>query len=240
MAVAGRCLTSVVRPVRLSVSQSTNRGTMANETAAATDAQPGRPDPRTALLDAAERLLVQAGYSAVTTRSLGEEAGVNHGLIHYYFGSMEELLLQAFERFTDRLVERQRELYAQTGPFVDKWRTAMAYMDEDWDAGYPRINAELRGMARNHPGLQERLRAVHDQWWQVLADALEPALRGSQLERAGLTVDAAVAFVFAYTIGTEEQRLVGFTRGQDELRLVLDGVVASLEDETGQRDGDSR
>jgi AcrR family transcriptional regulator len=210
------------------------------ELAADPDGQDGRPHPRTALLDAAERLLVQAGYSAITTRRLGEEAGVNHGLIHYYFGSMEELLLQAFERFTDRLVKRQRELYAESGPFVDKWRTAMAYMDEDREAGYPRINAELRGMARNHPGLQERLRGVYEQWWEVLADALEPALRGSQLERAGLTVEAAVAFVFAYTLGTEEQRLVGFARGQDELRLVLDRVVASLENGAGQRDGEGR
>lgn len=209
---------------------------MTSETTAVSDRQPDRTDPRTALLDAAERLLTQVGCSAVTTRRLGEEAGVNHGLVHYYFGSMEELLLQAFERFTDRLVARQRELYAGTGPFVEKWRTAMDYTDEDRAAGYPRIGAELRGMARDHPGLQERLRSVYAQWWEVLAEALEPALRGSPLERAGLTVDAAVAFVFAYTIGTEEQRLVGFARGQDDLRMVLDRVVASLEDGDDRRE----
>ena len=65
-----------------------------------------------ALLDAAERLLVDVGYAAVTTRRLAEEAGVNHGLVHYYFGSMEKLLVRVLERFTERLIARQRELYA--------------------------------------------------------------------------------------------------------------------------------
>src|SRR5207249_4194403 len=65
-----------------------------------------------ALLDAAERLLVEVGYDGVSTRRLAEEAGVNHGLVHYYFGSIENMLVRMLERFTERLVARQRELYA--------------------------------------------------------------------------------------------------------------------------------
>ena len=63
-----------------------------------------------ALLDAAERLLVEIGFSGITTRRLAEEAGLNHGLVHYYFGSIEILLVRALERFTERLIDRQREL----------------------------------------------------------------------------------------------------------------------------------
>jgi AcrR family transcriptional regulator len=59
-----------------------------------------------ALLDAAERLLVEVGYAGITTRGLAEEAGVNHGLVHYYFGSMENLLVRVLERFTERLTAR--------------------------------------------------------------------------------------------------------------------------------------
>ena len=43
---------------------------------------------------------------------MAEEAGANHGLVHYYFGSVEQLLVRVLERFTERLIERQRELYA--------------------------------------------------------------------------------------------------------------------------------
>src|SRR5262249_55437098 len=75
-------------------------------------------------LDAAERLLVEIGYAKISTRRLGEEAGANHGLIHYYFGSMEQLFMRVLERYTDRLIERQRAMYAAPIPFIEKWRTA--------------------------------------------------------------------------------------------------------------------
>ena len=76
------------------------------------EAATSRRDTATsALLDAAERLLIETGYAGLTTRGVAAEAGVNHGLVHYYFGSMEELLLQVLERFTERLVERQTAMY---------------------------------------------------------------------------------------------------------------------------------
>src|SRR5215470_15892893 len=84
-----------------------------------------------AFLDAAERLLVEVGYANITTRRLAEEANANHGLVHYYFGSMEQLFVRVLERFTDRLIERQRAMYAAHVPFIEKWRAAMAYLDED-------------------------------------------------------------------------------------------------------------
>ena len=96
-----------------------------SEPAAKTTARSAAED---ALLDAAERLLVDIGYARITTRRLAEEAGVNHGLVHYYFGSNESLLVRALERFTEGLIDRQRELYAADMPFVEKWRTAMRYL----------------------------------------------------------------------------------------------------------------
>jgi AcrR family transcriptional regulator len=75
-------------------------------------ASEGRREAVEALLDAAERLLVEQGYGAITTRKLAEQAGINPGLVHYYFGSMEEVMVQVLERFTARLTERQRAMYA--------------------------------------------------------------------------------------------------------------------------------
>src|ERR1044072_3807415 len=91
-----------------------------------------------ALLDAAEQLLVDVGYARITTRRVAEEAGVNHGLVHYYFGSNENLMVQALERFTERLIARQRELYAADMPFVEKWRTAMRYLVSE-DVTYEKV-----------------------------------------------------------------------------------------------------
>src|SRR5437016_9449139 len=84
-----------------------------------------------AFLDAAERLLVSHGAAGVSTRQLAREAGQNHGLVHYYFGSIDELLLRTLERFTRRVLDRQRALYATDAPPTQRWRTAMGYIEED-------------------------------------------------------------------------------------------------------------
>ena len=133
---------------------------------------PARATAEDALLDAAERLLVEIGHAGITTRRLAEEAGVNHGLVHYYFGSNENLLARALERFTERMIERQRALYAADEPFVEKWRTAMRYLVSE-DQTYQKVWLELQALAWNNPELQSRLADVNAEWRGVLSDAFE-------------------------------------------------------------------
>jgi AcrR family transcriptional regulator len=177
-----------------------------------------------ALLDGAERLLVEVGAAGITTRRVAEEAGVNHGLVHYYFGSVEQLLVRVLERFTGRLIERQREMYAADAPFVEKWRTAMAYLDED--RPYQKVWLELQALAWNRPELQERLAHVHAEWRAVLNDALAPVRRELGLD---LSVEALVALVYTFNEGIMLERLSGIETGHREL---LDWIDAWLERRT--------
>src|SRR5215217_6391813 len=153
-----------------------------------------RETATTSLLDAAERLLIASGYAGLTTRRVAAEAGVNHGLVHYYFGSMEELLLQVLERFTDRLIARQADMYAADVPFLEKWRTAMRWLEEDVQAGYPKVWWELQAMAWNYPEMGERLVRVDEVWRELLrthlARALDEQEINSPLEATGALVIA--------------------------------------------------
>ena len=125
-----------------------------------------------ALLDAAERLLVDVGAAGLSTRRIAEEAGANHGLVHYYFGSNENLLVRALERFTEGLIDRQRELYAADLPFVEKWRTAMRYLVSE-DFTYEKIWLELQALGWNHPDLREQLlKAGHTFYTKADTEAL--------------------------------------------------------------------
>lgn len=56
------------------------------------------PSTRTALLDAAERLFSERGYTAVGIREIAETAGVNLAAINYHFGSKGELYLETVRR----------------------------------------------------------------------------------------------------------------------------------------------
>jgi AcrR family transcriptional regulator len=166
-----------------------------------------------ALLDAAERLLAGAGYAAVTTRRLAEEAGVNHGLVHYYFGSNENLLVHALERFTGRLIARQRELYAADVPFADKWRTAMHYLVSE-DVSYQKIWLELQALAWNNADIAERLARVNAEWRAVLTEAFDQPHRELGI---AMPLEALVSLVMTFNLGIIVERLSGIETGHREL-----------------------
>jgi AcrR family transcriptional regulator len=179
-------------------------------------AQPtvARATAEEALLNAAERLLVEVGYAGITTRRLAAEAGVNHGLVHYYFGSVENVLVRTLERFTERLTERQRAMYSDPGtPFVEKWRTAMRYLTGE-DTEYEKVWLELQALGWNRPELRERLAHVNGEWRAVLTEAFaEPR------EQYGIDMplDALVSLVITFNEGIMIERLTGVSTGHREL-----------------------
>src|SRR3954452_2062003 len=173
-----------------------------------------------ALLDAAERLLIETGYAGLTTRKVAAEAGVNHGLVHYYFGSMEELLLQVLERFTDRLIERQAAMYEADAPFLEKWRTAMRWLEEDVRDGYPKVWWELQAMAWNQREMHARLVHVDEVWRVLLRTHFASALDEYGID---FPLEATVALVIAFNKGVQIEQLSGIDSGHRELLGWIDG-----------------
>jgi AcrR family transcriptional regulator len=185
-------------------------------------ARPGH-ETEQALLDAAERLLVENGAAGITTRRVAEEAGVNHGLVHYYFGSVEQLLVRVLERFTERLIERQRDLYAADLPFVEKWRTAMRYLVSE-DAAYEKLWLELQALAWNRPELQVRVAHVNDEWRSVLTEAFDEPRRALGIE---MPLQALVSLVMTFNLGIMVERLGGIDTGHAELLDWIDRWLSS-------------
>jgi AcrR family transcriptional regulator len=62
----------------------------------------GRAATVAALVEAARKLFVARGPSAVSLRDVAREAGVNHALIHHYIGSRDDLLRLVFAESTAR------------------------------------------------------------------------------------------------------------------------------------------
>jgi AcrR family transcriptional regulator len=188
-----------------------------------TQKTPARSAAEAALLDAAERLLVDVGHAGITTRRLAEEAGVNHGLVHYYFGSNENLLVRALERFTERLISRQRDLYASDLPFVEKWRTAMRYLVSE-DVTYEKVWLELQALAWNDEGLRARLAHVNAEWRRVLTEAFAEPHRELGIE---MPLEALVSLVMTFNLGVIVERLGGIDTGHAELLDWIDRWLSS-------------
>ena len=70
-------------------------------------------DTKQKILDTAERLFADHGYSATSLRHIIAEAGVNLAAIHYHFGSKQDLLDQLILRKAGPMNERRLKLLDQ-------------------------------------------------------------------------------------------------------------------------------
>jgi AcrR family transcriptional regulator len=84
----------------------------------------GAPDAknRGVLLDAAEQLMLEDGYAAVTSRRLAEKAALKPQLVHYYFRTMDDLFLAAFRRRAEQGLEAQVRALRSPQPLWALWR----------------------------------------------------------------------------------------------------------------------
>jgi AcrR family transcriptional regulator len=76
---------------------------------------------RTALLDAAAAVMLEEGYAAVTSRRLAQRAGVNNGLVSYYFGTMDALFIELFRRGAEQSLARLRQALQSRQPLWELW-----------------------------------------------------------------------------------------------------------------------
>jgi AcrR family transcriptional regulator len=216
-----------MRPNRAPDSSTMTRNRFATE---------ARRETEDKFLDAAEQMLIDVGYAGLSARRLAEEAGANHGLIHYYFGSMEELCFRVLERFTSRLIARQREMYATDAPYIEKWREAMRYLDDD--RPYQKIWFELQAMSWNRPEFRARLANVHAAWCDAMRSAVHQALERYRLRDGEFDTDEWVTLIVALNEGIILERLAGIELGHEELLDSIERWLGGMEEQAREREGE--
>jgi TetR/AcrR family transcriptional regulator len=194
------------------------------------DVSDARQQATTTLLDAAERLLFEVGYAGVTTRRVAEEAGVKHGLVHYYFGSMEELLTQTLERLANRLARALEEHYANPDlPFAEKWRIVSQNWIEQPVSRFPKILLELTAMSWNHPELRQRISAVYARYRAIFERYFAEAMREYGLDESQFPLKVVAAAAGTFQLGIIVEGLSQFHEGHQELVTWVQSWLDSLE-----------
>ena len=98
------------------------------------------------------------GVVGITTRKVAERAGVNQALVHYHFGTIEELLVAALERVSVQVKERSQEIYRDTTrSFMDGWFEEMeAMITTDFERGWGKVWLENLTLAANRPKIRKQ------------------------------------------------------------------------------------
>src|ERR1700720_4013651 len=112
----------------------------------------GAPDAknRGVLLDAAEQLLLEEGYGAVTSRRVAERAGLKPQLVHYYFRGMEDLFLEVFRRRAEEGLAVLTTALQSPQPLWALWRFSTK-------PEATRLTMEFMGLANHRKALRAEI-----------------------------------------------------------------------------------
>ncbi|RNL85287.1 TetR/AcrR family transcriptional regulator [Halostreptopolyspora alba] len=185
---------------------------------AITSAERGR-EVRQRLVRAATELIVERGWTGVSTRLVAERAGVTAGLVHYHFASLRSLL-------TDAALTAIREAIASVEPLLERARTPEEVLDRLLAslAGYTGGDATSVLFTETYLAATRDIevrRAVAD----VLADFRRPLAR--RLDEHGVaTPDATAAVVAAAVDGVMLHRALDPSVTAESVAPVLRRILA--------------
>jgi AcrR family transcriptional regulator len=185
-------------------------------------------DTRALILDAARDALARDGYTKTTTRAIAERAGVQLSLVHYHFRTKQQLLAAVLARENERLLERQRALYAAPEPLAAKWTTACAYLREDLRTGYVRILWELWAVGLADEELAARWREALAGWRDLLTEVAE---RWEEDHGIDLPISprALATLVGNAFLGAEAEILAGVSENDAPHLEALESVAQLIE-----------
>ena len=133
------------------------------------------PTTRMAILDAAEKLMVEQGYAAVTSRRVAAGAGVNSALVYYYYETMDGLFVALFRRGADRSFERLEDVLSSPQPL---WR----FWDLIHDRSISARTMEFIALANHRPVIQREIAEYSRKFRARELELLSTVLRGYDLD----------------------------------------------------------
>jgi AcrR family transcriptional regulator len=172
-------------------------------------------DARAQLFDAAERVLLRAGPSALTSRAVTAEAGVAKGVLHRHFADFDEFLAEFVLDRIGRMDSRAAALLdtAGTGTVIGNLADALtavftsaavamvslvsfrddlrARLRDAWPAGVPVLTEAVDLVGSYLAAEQELGRVAADAEIDWLAPALIGATHLQFFDRTGSQPDAA-------------------------------------------------
>lgn len=176
---------------------------------------------RTLLAEAATAILAEEGVSGVTARSVAQKVGLSHQIVHYYFKSMDDLLIAVVEQGTARAVAELKAALEADDPLkvVIELNSTLASVA---------LSTEFFLYAGSRPALREAVGGGLDRFRAAQVEVV-----AAHLERAGLAsrMPAVVATVILTNVlrALALEQPIGVTQGHAETLNWLRTLLAAPE-----------
>jgi AcrR family transcriptional regulator len=184
----------------------------------------GAPDAknRSVLLDAAEQLMLEEGYAAVTSRRVAQKAALKPQLVHYYFRTMDELFLAAFRRRGEDGLRLQAQALQSPQPLWALWRFST-------DPAATALTMEYVALANHRKALKAEIGYYAERFREEQTTAVSAVL-----ERYGMAAADVPPLVWSVLITSVSRVLVmeqalGMSLGHAETVAFVERYLHQLE-----------
>jgi AcrR family transcriptional regulator len=166
------------------------------------------------LIDAAEALLREEGFVAVSARRVAERAGLKPQLVHYYFETMDDLMLEVVRRVNERRRARQAEAEASARPLHAMWE-AMS------DPSTAALSAEVNALAIHREAIRDEVIRAAEDFRRLQASTVERVFG-----RYGVNIEdnppMGIMFLMsAISRAVATEIVVGVTGGVSEAQAIV-------------------
>lgn len=177
---------------------------------------------RSRLVDAAEQLLLEESYAAVTSRRVGAEAGLKPQLVHYYFRSMDDLFVEVFRRRAEKNLAR-----------FERAITSGVSLRTVWE-----LNADPRGaafiiefvaLAKHRSAVRAEIARYAERFRAAQLRAVTAALAADGVTSDELPPVVALLVMTGLSQVLALERELGVTAGHDEAMAFVDRLIDQLE-----------
>ncbi len=187
-------------------------------------------DARTALLEAVETLMLSHGYAAVTSRGVAAEAGVNPGLVYYYFGPMDNLFVEVFRRSAARMLDRQAQALAAEQPLWAIW-------DLIRDQTNTGLNLEFLALGNHRKAVRAEMKKFSVRFRRLQFHALSTILTSYGVDTKEWPAEAVMLLLDGAARFMGEERAYGLTAGHAQAIGVVERLITQLEGPRARRRG---
>ncbi|CAN7269409.1 TetR/AcrR family transcriptional regulator [Phenylobacterium sp. LjRoot225] len=140
---------------------------------------------RAELIDAAEELIREEGYPAVTSRTLADKVGLKRQIVHYYFKSMDDVFIAVVRRAADRMRESVAEAAASDEPLRELQR-----LNRDPHGAI--LSMELHALANRRPAVRAEVARAAEEFRDLQTEILNKILERQGVDPAMRPVVAIV------------------------------------------------
>lgn len=179
-------------------------------------------ETRSALMDAVENVMREAGYGALTARRVAERAGLKHQLVYYYFQTLDDLLIATYERHIHGYLKRIEEALESDRPLHAFWKVHANPADAT-------LNSEFLSMANHNEAIRTRTVEFGEHVRQLGLERLEARFCRPKDGEEAVTPFAVTMAITSVGSVLGLESAIGISGGHAETRTLIEWCIDQLE-----------